>query len=415
MKHKKWCILNHVHVLYVQSHRSFSAYSNYNSLTCFEIIFIIIGDNDDDEDLEIHCLGRPIEVGSFYDSYKDQISTNLAIGTEAVCEEKLQKRIDIEPIARVNIITDDSFDSKCKVLNIGRELQLSLLTGLVQPEGASQYLCDFNFISNNARVTLQYRCITNVATISPKLLHNIRGRTIEGATHVVSEVHYGFEAFFVFDKHIDDGDDINATIEKLEKAIRERSDNGIGKIYCTPYCDFKHHAPRTITDVIHFCNNLKALFNDGKIESKPVKAKLSSLRGSPTKQLLDAKLKDDLKNILMYLKAASMIDIPYNGIFDKITYKFVKLKQYLSEYEEILKNKVIEILPHVRADHSDHGKQYSEALQELLQKHHSSPFSQERIEKWIEKQKQEMKEYLDLVHEGKIIIVSVYVISLLYY
>ena len=300
-----------------------------------------------------------------------------------------------------HIITDDSFESKCKALDINDELQLSLLAGLVEAQGASKYLWDFNYSSSNARVTLQYTCITNIATMSPKLLHDIRGRSVEQATHVVSQVLYGLEAFFVFDKHkLADDDGI---IEKIVNAIQTNSDTGIGKIYCTPYCEFKNGFPElhTITEVNNVCGQLST---NGQIKSVPVKARLSSLKSfgnfTPMKEIVD--IKDDIKSIIIYLKKLSMmICDPYDGKFDVITYKFVRAKQCLSQYINMVIHKACEALPRVRAEQNSEG---IVTLQVLLHEHHSSPFSQDRINKWIEKQKQEIEQWLNLVCEGKVVI-----------
>ena len=311
-----------------------------------------------------------------------------------------------------HIITDDSFESKCKALDINDELQLSLLTGLVEARGASKYLWDFNYSSRNARVTLQYRCITSVDTISPKLLHDIRGRSVEQATHVVSQVYYGFEAFFVFDKHKDADDD--AIIERIVNAIQTNSDTGIGtgKIFCTPYCDFKNGPGflelQTITEVNNLCSQLST---NGQIKSIPVKARLSSLKSfgnfTPMKEIVD--IKDDIKSIIIYLKKLFMMICDPYGKFDVITYKFVMAKQCLSQYISMLISKACEALPCVRAEQNSEG---IVTLQVLLREHHSSPFSQGRINKWIEKQEQEIEQCLNLVCEGKLIYLLLFTITL---
>lgn len=323
-----------------------------------------------------------------------------------VCEIIINKQ-DKDLEIMTNIIMDDSFDSKCKELSIGDELKLSLLSGLVQPNGASKYVLDDNFSSGNSRVTLHFRCITNVenSTIDVKTDFQPQNSQELQATHIVSEVYYGFEVFFVFDKHVEPNK-VHETAQSIKQAITGKfNSNETERLFCTFYGDFDlpEHVlskPHTcITEVTNLCSQFITLFNEGEIKSVPLKATLCPLRKFVA---IETGIKGNIKDMVTNLKHMSLLctdveDEIYKS-FDVIRCKLVKLKGILSEYEETLTEDIGDTLPSVRAD-TVHA---TEKLEKLLDKHHSSPFNYDRVSSWMKRIKEEIKQCLGLLFKGEV-------------
>ncbi|KAI4795965.1 hypothetical protein KUCAC02_029534 [Chaenocephalus aceratus] len=97
----------------------------------------------------------------------------------------------------------DSTESKSTMMDIEASLKVSFLSGLIEVGGSAKYLNNQKKLKNQSRVTFQYKATTNFKQLSIDhvTLDTEKMEVIEKglATHVVTGILYGADAFFVFD------------------------------------------------------------------------------------------------------------------------------------------------------------------------------------------------------------------------
>ncbi|KAG8148093.1 hypothetical protein E2320_022936 [Naja naja] len=121
----------------------------------------------------------------------------------------LQKDLTIKPQPKTatEIIASDTIDDKTSALNISASLKASFLGGLVEVGGSAEYLHDTKKSKQQARVTIQYKATTRYEqlTMSHLGIQNVSHPAVfehGTATHVVTAILYGAQAFFVFDRDV---------------------------------------------------------------------------------------------------------------------------------------------------------------------------------------------------------------------
>ncbi|GCB86291.1 hypothetical protein scyTo_0026995, partial [Scyliorhinus torazame] len=201
--------------------------------------------------------------------------------------ERQQSQGQFQPNTETHIIASDSIEMKTFALNLNASLKASLLCGLVEVKGSAKYLNDTKRSKRQARVTLQYRTTTRFEQLTMSHLgrQNVTHPDVfdQGtATHVVTAVLYGAQAFFVFDQEVsatqnlqDIQDNLEEMIEEIPKiaiegqASLKMTDKGkpiAHKFSCTFYGDFSlENNPTTFQDAINIYRALpKLLGRDGE-------------------------------------------------------------------------------------------------------------------------------------------------------
>ncbi|XP_045568237.1 uncharacterized protein isoform X2 [Salmo salar] len=160
--------------------------------------------------LTLAALGRPFSLGMLYDCRNDHLIPRLTLWDE----EALRRDIITtdEPFTDFKVLTSDSTADKYSVLNVNGSLKASCLAGLVKVEGSAQYLKDVKESQNQARVTLCYTTTKKNTQLSMNHLgqEHIKYKEMfsQGkATHVVTGILYGANAFFVFDREVSSDED----------------------------------------------------------------------------------------------------------------------------------------------------------------------------------------------------------------
>ncbi|XP_045568227.1 stonustoxin subunit beta [Salmo salar] len=160
--------------------------------------------------LTLAALGRPFSLGMLYDCRNDHLIPGLTLWDE----EALRRDIITtdEPFTDFKVITSDSTADKYSVLNVNGSLKASCLAGLVKVEGSAKYLKDVKESQNQARVTLCYTTTKKNTQLSMSHLgqEHIKYKEMfsQGkATHVVTGILYGANAFFVFDREVSSDED----------------------------------------------------------------------------------------------------------------------------------------------------------------------------------------------------------------
>ena len=139
-----------------------------------------------------------------------------------------------QPSSDFDVTAEDSVSTKMFNLGVEANLSVSVLSGLVEVSGSAKYVDDRQSSSKHARVTLKYKCTSKFQQLTMEQLatSKIQHPSVfekQTATHVVTGVLYGAEAFFIFDREVESSENhhkIHGKMKILVKAIP----GGINKI-----------------------------------------------------------------------------------------------------------------------------------------------------------------------------------------
>ncbi|XP_060769471.1 cytolytic toxin-beta-like isoform X2 [Neoarius graeffei] len=155
--------------------------------------------------IEIAALGRPFQLGMLYDCRKDAIVPGITLWDREQLQDNTVARPHIN--TEFTVTTSDTIQEKAKHLKVDGELKLSLLGDLVTVNGAARYFNDNKRSFIQERLTLHYRTNTKFEHLT--MNHLAQGRmdhhyvfNHDVATHVVTAVLYGADAYFVFDREV---------------------------------------------------------------------------------------------------------------------------------------------------------------------------------------------------------------------
>ncbi|PWA26654.1 hypothetical protein CCH79_00001238 [Gambusia affinis] len=141
-------------------------------------------------------------------------------------EDMLSKHIRVreQNFSEFEVITSDSLQSKTSSLNVDASLKLSILGGKVKVGGSGNYLNDSKSSKHQERVTLRYKETNQFKEMSMYHLGKLKyGNVIDKglATHVVTGILYGAQAFFVFDREVSEGENHQAIHGDLKMMIKK--------------------------------------------------------------------------------------------------------------------------------------------------------------------------------------------------
>ena len=175
--------------------------------------------------IELSCLGRPFQLGMLYDCRNDSLIPGITLWDNSVLKAALSEKS--QPSSSFEVTAEDSVSSKMFHLGVEASLSLSVLSGLVEVSGSAKYLDDRKSSDSHCRVTLKYNCsskfqqLTMEQLATSKIQHpDVFEKKI--ATHVVTGILFGAEAFFIFDREVasnENSRNIQGKMEVLIKAI----------------------------------------------------------------------------------------------------------------------------------------------------------------------------------------------------
>ncbi|CAL8366433.1 unnamed protein product [Boreogadus saida] len=226
------------------------------------------------------------------------------------------------------------------------------------------------------------------------------------ATHVVTGILYGAQAFFVFDREVsekEDRQDIEGNLKVLIKKIPTLKIGGQGslnmadkdianidKLSCKFHGDFnleKH--PVSFHEAIRVYQSLPKLIGTNgenavpqKVWLMPLKA-LDSAAAELVRQISDRFIKE-AQNVMEYL---SELERRCNDAgrctttkqFPQINKKLKDFKELVSQYKLEIQKIMARNLPLIRG-----GGEEESVLAEILKKVHSSPFQSDKLNEWMD-------------------------------
>ncbi|XP_053873642.1 stonustoxin subunit alpha-like [Malaclemys terrapin pileata] len=365
--------------------------------------------------IEMPALGRPLRLGMLYDCRSDTLIPGITLWNT----DTLNKQVGttMQHKTEFQIIASDTMEAKASALSLSGSLKASFLGGLVEVNGSAAFLNDTKKSKNQARVTLRYSTTTKFEqlAISHSERQNISYPAVydqNTATHVVTAVLYGAQAFFVFDREVSSSENVEKIQGKMKLMIEKLpkiSGGGEGSVKkenkkeekaenfsCTFYGDFAlENNPVTYLDAMEMYSTLPKLLGDNGEKAVPVKVWLYPL------QLLDSKAARLVREISITLifdaqtaleqltelamRCNDMMKNPIATTFPKIKQKIQQFKDLCQQDRQTFQQQLARILPAIRGGGVEEG-----ALVDILKSKEQSPFNTQRLNEFLDTKEREM-------------------------
>ncbi|XP_072531266.1 uncharacterized protein [Salminus brasiliensis] len=381
----------------------------------------------DSEVIELAGLGRPFQLGMLYDCRSDTLIPGITLWDSKTLMENINKRP--QPNTDFKIIASDSSEDKSEALNVNASLEASFLCGLVSVKGSADFLSNRKKSKHQSRVTLQYKTTTRFEQLTMEHLGagNIKHCNVfkEGsATHVVTGLLYGAQAFFVFDQEVSshqNHQEIQGTLQACIKKIpfvsvegeaslkmTEAEQQESQKFNCTFHGDFAlDNNPVSYLDAIKVYAELPRLLGKNGEHAVPMTAwlyplkKLDSAAASLVREISVSLVRrahhiiDDLDDAIMQCQDLMNVDMAIQ--FTEIKTRLRKFKDMCSEYKMVFQKQLCKLLPCIRG-----GGREERELVTLLNSVERSPFQGGLMSACLNDQEKEMnvlRSYLDVMKE----------------
>nr|BAM74459.1 hrtoxin-a subunit [Hypodytes rubripinnis] len=353
-------------------------------------------------------LGRPFTLGMLYDARKEKLIPGFSLFGDETLQQ--YQSSNAQRSSEFQIVASDSTESKSSAMDIEASLGVSFLGGLVEVGGSAKYLNNNKKYQNQSRVTLKYKSTTiyKQFTAPPGTVKVQETAITEKglATHVVTSILYGANAFFVFDSDkVEDTNlqDIQGKMEAVIKKIPTISIEGSGSVQltgeekslasnlsCKFHGDFLLESlPTTFEDAVKTYQTLPTLLGDDSADAVPMKVWLVPLNKFYSKsQLLVREINvSKVRRIHTTLEELHALKRRANeAMDDKLVQRIPLIHDKISEFQQIFQDyiltvqkKIAEKLPLVRA-----GTESEQSLQKIIDDREKSPFSNEKASAWLD-------------------------------
>ncbi|KAG9330295.1 hypothetical protein JZ751_025862 [Albula glossodonta] len=365
--------------------------------------------------LQVAALGRPFQLGMLYDCRTDCLIPGITLwDNEALHKDTVEKS---QHNTEFEIIASDSIEDKSSALNVNASLKASFLGGLVEVKGSAKYLKDTKVSQKQARVTLKYKTTTKFMQMSMNHLGrgNVKYPYVfdQGeATHVVTAILYGAQAFFVFDREVSKNEDrqnIEGNLQVMIKKIPALAIEGEGslkmtdsdsasveKFSCKFYGDFSLDVnPVSFQDAIKVYTMLPKMLGEEGEHAVPVQVWLYPLKNldSTAAQIvrqISVGLVTQTQNVLEdfdqhQMRCNDLLKEEAITHFPEIGKKLKLFKDMCLQFRLVFQKSLAGILPSIRGGGKEEGD-----LADLLREKEASPFNSEILNEWLDCKQREI-------------------------
>ncbi|XP_063054533.1 stonustoxin subunit alpha-like [Engraulis encrasicolus] len=373
-------------------------------------------------DRQIAALGRPLHPGMLYNACNDTYIPGVTLWSD----EDMTKVMKIRGHQNTSfdVTASDSMKKKTKLLDISASLKGSFLAGLISIEGSASFLNDRISSSRQCRVTMRYKETTLfkelVATDMEVKHPEIFGRN--EATHVVTAVLYGAEAFMVFDQMAADyleKNEVKGTLKAMIDKIPLLKLSGEGSVAmseedrlkarrfsCKFHGDFKlKENPSSFEEAVVVYKRLPSLLGQKGEEAVPLKVWLYPLvnlesKASKLVRDINSSAVAILESVIEHLHDAKMrahdlIKLSKGMNLTVLRDKLETFQSKRTEYTVFLKRRLKGVLPEIRG-----GTVPETALNDILRFHEESTFCKVKMRDWLDEKETEItivQSYLGLL------------------
>ncbi|AWP03558.1 Hypothetical protein SMAX5B_015489 [Scophthalmus maximus] len=381
--------------------------------------------------MEMAALGRPFGLGMLYDCRQDSLIPGMTLWNPEDLGKDLRERP--KPNSEFEIVASESIEDKSSALKVEASLKASFLCGLIEVEGSAKYLNDQRTSKNQVRVTLKYEATTRFQELSMNHLGrgNVKHPYVfdQGlATHVVTGILYGAQAFFVFDREMsekDDRQDIEGNLKVMIKKIpclsiegegslkmEDKDKTSVEKFSCKFHGDFSlEKNPVSYPDAVQVYQSLPKLLGSNGEKAVPVKVwllPLTSLDSSAAQLVrqISVRLIQEAQSVLedfseLEMRCNDAMRTTTAQQFPQIGKKIKSFKEMCSVFKLEFQRSLSKKLPTIRGGGEEEG-----ALAEILLKRHSSPFNSKNLNEWMDCKEREisiLKSFTNLMKNTKIV------------
>ncbi|XP_034410679.1 uncharacterized protein LOC117746028 [Cyclopterus lumpus] len=359
--------------------------------------------------MEVAALGRPFSLGMLYDCRLDSLVPGMTLWDYDDLE-KNAKEIT-KPSSEFGIVTSESIDDKSLALNVEASLKASFLGGLVKVGGSAKYLNDSKTSRHQARVTLSYKTTTKFQKLSMNHLgrNNIKHPYVfdKGiATHVVTAVLYGAQAFFVFDREVSETEthqDIQGNLTVMIKMIpgiaiegegalkmKDKDREYVDKFSCKFHGDFSlKKNPVTFQEAVEVYQSLPRLLGANGENAVPMTVwllPLTTLDSTAAKLVrqISIRLVNESQSVLedfseLEMRCKDALRTTTAQQFPQIGKKIKTFREMCSEFRLELQRTLAKRLPSIRG-----GGEEEAVLADILKQILSSPFNSNNLNEWMD-------------------------------
>ncbi|KAM3823554.1 uncharacterized protein M6D78_018779 [Vipera latastei] len=364
-----------------------------------------------------------------YDCRKDALIPGVTLWDYSSLQKDLTTRP--QPNTATKIIASDAIDDKASALDISASLKASVLGRLIDVRGSAKYFHDTKKSKKQARVTVQYKTTTRYEqlTMSHLGIQNISYPAVfehGTATHVVTAILYGGQAFFVFDREVSSTEmvknvegNLHVTIKKLisitgeaEVKLNEEEKENALKFSCTFHGDFSlEKNPVTFQDAMTTYETLPRMLGKDGEKAVPVWVSLYPLTKLDTRAAkmvheISLALIFDVENILeelneLHMQSNDLAKDPICDTFPEIKRKIKQFKDLCKQHRQTFHKQLARTLPSIRG-----GRQNEATLVDILISINHSPFNSQRLYEFLDTKKREInfvKSYLTILSEVQVI------------
>ncbi|XP_030255087.1 neoverrucotoxin subunit beta-like [Sparus aurata] len=367
------------------------------------------------EVMNIAALGRPFTLGMLYDAHRDELIPGLTLWDQKTLKERTVETS--QQTSNFKVSASDSIESKSSLMDIEASLKVSFLCGLVEVGGSAKYLNDTKKFKNQSRVTCRYNATTHfnqLSVIEGETMSTQQIDVIEKgmATHVVTGILYGADAFFVFDSEkleASSVQDIQGHMEAVIKKIPSFNVEGqadiklteeekelTNKFSCKFYGDFILESnPATFEAAVKTYVELPKLLREKGTDTVPLKVWMMPLKVFDTTaaelmKVIGVRLMWKLQNALEDLREIQMRC--NDSLDDTVVQSFPQIQEWLNKFQNCcncyvsnLQATLAKELPSIRE-----GKEDESSVKKLLDDRNKSQFIREKLDEWLDHKEREI-------------------------
>ncbi|KAG1935888.1 stonustoxin subunit beta [Pimephales promelas] len=366
------------------------------------------------EPIKVAALGRPLFPGMLYDCRKDSFIPGVTLwDKESLTEKQLDSRPQL--MTDLKFSSSDSLSSKADLMDISASLKLSFEGGMVDVEGSGKYLRDTKSSHNQSRVTMHYSETSRFDQLTMTQLSHItypQKLDHKTATHVVTAVLYGAQAFLVFDQMSTEDEskqDIEGKLKAAVKKIPNFSIEGDASvkltdedkktaenITCTFHGDFHlEKNPTTYMEALDLYKKLPTLLKENPQNAVPIKVWLYPLNllDSKSARLVREISTNLVSNTEGIMEELGDVEKTCNDlskrkevtVFSDIEERLHSFQDSFSIYKTVFQKAVAKVLPDIRG-----GGKEEQSLADILKTHDGSPFKADKLNQWLNDAKSEL-------------------------
>uniref|UniRef100_A0A671M3F2 Uncharacterized protein n=1 Tax=Sinocyclocheilus anshuiensis TaxID=1608454 RepID=A0A671M3F2_9TELE len=379
-----------------------------NSVECFQFIKTM-----ESKAFEVAALGRPLFPGMLYDCRTDSFIPGVTLWDKKSLSEDLDSHPQL--LTDLKFSSSDSLSSKSSLLDVSASLKASFLGGLVEVGGSAKYLCDTKSSNQQSRVTMYYSETSRFDQLTMTQLGKITYPQVfdqKTATHVVTAVLYGAQAFMVFDQ-MSSKDEKKQEIEgRLHVMVRKLpgfSIEGEGSvnmtedekkiaenITCIFHGDFHlEQNPTTYTEALNLYKRLPTVLKENPQNAVPLKVwlyplHLLDIKAAKLEREISTNLVSNTEDIMEELGEVQrtcndLSRITMVNAFSDLEDRLHSFQDSFSIYKTVLQKALARVLPAIRG-----GGEEQQSLEDILKIHYSSPFNADKLNQWLHDAKSEL-------------------------